>query len=289
MFENTLGEVQTLHDGVSVFLMGVDGIGYPTINQYSMRAPYQTGATYLAARAAPKTIALRVALNGTSLADLERLERGFMQVMDFEKGLGILRVTRTDQVIRQLDCVLQSGLEFVDAEKTAYLRRSVISLFAPDPRWYDPQPVSLTVTPKLTSGGLIFPVTFPITIGTSTPQLGVPFVMQPQGTAAMEPVIAITGPCTNPVVMNVTQGRYLRFLLTLGQSDVLNIDLRPGSKNAVLIQAGTTWPALQYLTTSSRFFTIDPTPQYTTLLCTADSGALSGTFFWQWLSHFWRY
>lgn len=81
----------------------------------------------------------------------------------------------------------------------ANIGKPELTLHATDPRFYAPGE-ALTLTLATPSGGLKFPVTFPVTFSSTTPSS----VTVANGTMEMRPRVIFTGPLTNPAIENAT-------------------------------------------------------------------------------------
>lgn len=100
-------------------------------------------------------------------------------------------------------------------------------LKATDPRWYAAP--SKTATAELPgsggSSGMRFPLTFPLTFGGGT-GTGLLQVYN-NGTFETRPVLIVTGPCTNPVISNLSLpgAPSVGFTIALNEGDLLEIDM----------------------------------------------------------------
>jgi hypothetical protein len=111
-------------------------------------------------------------------------------------------------------------------------------LHATDPRWYAMPLRSSTVGLPEPAGGLVFPVTFPVTFvaggGGNIVSVG------NVGGFEMRPTLVFTGPSINPRVTNsaLPGAPSIGFNLTLNAGDTLTVDLE--WQSAVVRTAGTT-------------------------------------------------
>jgi hypothetical protein len=130
-------------------------------------------------------------------------------------------------------------------------------LHSTDPRLYGPTEVTTAGLPT-PAGGLTFPVTFPATFGGGSS--GDSVIITNTGNVEMRRVLVITGPCTNPKVVNSTTGWSLTFsnpfqsgyTLTTGTVLTVTLDLRTvtltrtgtsvGSSRESWVVAGSVWP-----------------------------------------------
>ncbi len=115
-----------------------------------------------------------------------------------------------------------------------------VDVFAADPREYGQTVRSASTDPTLAgaSGGLSFPLSFPLVFGTSTPGL---MTVVNDGTFATPPVYTISGPAVDPVITNETTGDAITTSgLTLASGQVATIDV--AARDLVLL--GTSRPDL---------------------------------------------
>lgn len=137
----------------------------------------------------------------------------------------------------------------IDPEYTFGFIRTQITLFCPDPRYYDATPTSLSLTPAAIGGrtynrtyDLVYPAYTPTSSGTITNN----------GWATTYPIITITGPIINPVITNTATGQNLTVTTTMVATDTLVIDLL----NKTLTLNGST--ARNLLTSTSQWFGFAP-------------------------------
>jgi phage-related protein len=97
-----------------------------------------------------------------------------------------------------------------------------VTMFCPDPRFYDITPTNLSLSPG-TPSGRTYNRTYNLSYGggsqSSSGQIS------NLGWATTNPTITITGPCLNPVITSVTSGQSITVNYSLGASDVVVIDL----------------------------------------------------------------
>lgn len=129
--------------------------------------------------------------------------------------------------------------------------------------------------------GVTFPLTFPLAFGAVTP---VTITVTNNGTQTVYPVFTITGPCTNPTILNGTTGAQLQFInplqtsYTVPSGNQLVVTTQPGSQSAAYysggvsagsaggwLQPGSTWFGLPPGTTTIQFLTSDASPTGATL------------------------
>ena len=132
--------------------------------------------------------------------------------------------------------------------------KPVVQFHATDPRLYANPVTTSGSWAGNGGGGLLFNVTFNVTFGTSVSYTSL--TIPNGGNIECRPILTITGPCTNPVVANPTQGWQLNISATLASGDTLVIDLDLGAVTYTSfgstvgqprknwIAAGSIWPNL---------------------------------------------
>jgi hypothetical protein len=194
-----------------------------------------------------------VTLEGTAIApDADTKERAkdrLAAVLADGSALAELAVTERLMTRRAL---VRLSSETKIADTTPYTFAWSVQLTAPDPFRYGAQQyTALSGLPK-PGNGLVFPLTG---WGTTGLDFGEPsdgaLSLSNAGTVTTWPVWTITGPCVEPVVRNSATGESLGFGLSLGDGDVLVVDvaartvrLNGASRRASLLP-GSTWFGLR--------------------------------------------
>jgi hypothetical protein len=125
------------------------------------------------------------------------------------------------------------------------------------------------------TAGLHFPVTFPVTFGSST---GGSMLVTNSGTETTYPVFTITGPCTNPRLQLDDVGPGFACNISLAATDVLTIDMA----NHLITLNGTA-DRLNTIASGSAWFGIAPGTVSITV-GSSDSAQVAATFTAQWRS-----
>lgn len=90
----------------------------------------------------------------------------------------------------------------------------------------------------LSSGGLTFPLAFPLTIEGDPEAIGRPGFLEVEGTAPAWPLLRVNGPCSNPTITHVASGRTLTVQTTLTAGEWVEIDTRPGWRTVLRNNGG---------------------------------------------------
>lgn len=106
------------------------------------------------------------------------------------------------------------------------LDRVTLQLVATDSRRYSPTVQSASCGLASTSGGLAYPITYPITWGTVSPGT---LTITNSGDTPTPPTLTITGPGTTPAIVRQDTGQILLFNLTLSTTDVLVVNTLDGT------------------------------------------------------------
>lgn len=222
------GETFTLSADLVLEHLGNTGFGLPPVNRNTERGPYQHGETNKGFRLAPRTIQLVLLAYGDSEAAYFT-QRDFLLYLFSPSDEPIkLRLT-TPNGQRQIDCYYSGGLELPSSERYAHSQRVAVSLFAPDPTFYDPTTTTLSFGISATGGALNIPLVVPMMVGSA--ELNQTIAVSYGGTWDTYPVVTIYGPITNPVITNETTGDILDFTGTIiPNGDWYTIDTRYGSK-----------------------------------------------------------
>lgn len=118
-----------------------DGIGGAAVRNIEESGPYQDGATHLSERLDPRTITLRINVQGASASALDGHRDTLMTIFKPVRRVPItLKLTRDDGTVRHIDTRRTGPLDIplVKEHKPGHFHRGVVQLRAADPTWYDP-------------------------------------------------------------------------------------------------------------------------------------------------------
>lgn len=155
----------------------------------------------------------------------------------------------------------------IDPNYTYGFITAQVEFFAPDYRYYDETLVtSATLVPQI-ANGRIYNRTYNLvyTQALSGNTAATASVNNSSGTAAVGPVITITGPVTYPQISNLTTGKFIQLASTFASSDTVVIDM---TNNTVTLNGSN---ARNFVTGGSQFFTV-PSGATESLYFTASSG-----------------
>lgn len=235
-------------------IVGRDGDGMTKHDVISRRAPGQHGSTFVTAQRRGREMVYYTIVETTTLRALEEAEGRLIRIMDPALGEGILRHTRADTAVRQINVICADGLDLKADARIGFSRRLSLLFAAGDPSWYEP--VDTVLTFGGAGSGFTFPVTFPVTFSAASAAVGAPYTLNYRGTVPAEPVITFTGPVVDPEAHNATSGEYVKVLTNVPAGGTLTIDMRRAQKSVTATVGDTTFDLMSYVTDDSRFWAI---------------------------------
>lgn len=131
---------------------------------------------------------------------------------------------------RQLNCRPRQRSLPTDVDYVTRYGKAAVQFHAVDPRWYDVNQSSGSMTPPSATTGLVFNAAFDLSFGGGT--TGGQLTCVNNGNFETRPVITVTGPCTNVTLTNNTTGLTVGANITLAAGDSLVFDF--GARTIVL-------------------------------------------------------
>ena len=155
-------------------------------------------------------------------------------------GLGLIK----------MECRVRRRSLPMNIDQVGGLTRFAVDLYAVDPVWKSNATSQVELGLTDVSGGLSFPLTFPISFGeTNDGSVN----LQNDGSYESFPVIVISGPVTDPSLENRSQGKTLSFTGTVAADETLVIDFNARS---VLLDGSANRYA--WLDDSTKWWSLDP-------------------------------
>jgi hypothetical protein len=189
------------------FVQSLGGIGMAPRKLVTTQGAYQHGTTVRTVQLAPRSIQLSVLAVGDGWDDLWAWRNSlWMQVLDSPGYPLRLRKTYPDGTQRQIDCYLEEST----ANRALRMGTSQLfelGLYCPNPLFYNPVMHVEYFSVSGGSGNMTFPITFPITYGSST--INTQKEITYPGHWYAEPVVSIGGPLSGFIVTNLTTGKKL--------------------------------------------------------------------------------
>lgn len=214
--------------------------------------PGQPGERLRAVRHGVHEFTMPFWLTDSSEESLRTQLRSTIYKMDPTRGPGRLRVVAPGGDQREIFCRVAAGLgisEVLGQDSGFYAQRITPLFRAFDPYWYSVGDTAIVYTGEA-EVKTFFPF-FPMWLSAGdvfvSDQIGNP------GDFEAWPVWTFSGPGTNIVVSNLTTKKSFALNYTLGTSEVLTVDTRPGAKT-VLLADGTS--VFSNLTATSKLWSI---------------------------------
>lgn len=246
-YTNAGGESITLKQSRPYFLTKIDGTGNIRQTVNTFKAPEQDGAFYISS-----TLDMRnITLEGTVIADTPdetyMRRKQFLQIFN-PKLRGTLLYRG-----RQISCVVEEAGFTVSTRQR--IPKFFISLLCPSPFFEMPD----EVREELASWIPLFEFELEI------PESGMEFGMrQPSQiitvdnigdvSCGCEIVFRALGTVTNPELLNMDTGEYIRLLTTMSAGDELRVFTHFAGKRVVRIDGSTVTNVFSLLDTNSAFF-----------------------------------
>ena len=160
-----------------------------------------------------------VILNPASAAERNARQNRLMQASNAMRGDATLRWTPDGGEEQYIKVRRQQPLRIEgNWQKTFQL-----AVVAADPRVYSwAENMQSVQAGAVGGGGFTFPMAFPLNFG-ATPAQG-QVLANNEGNTETFPTYVIYGPITNPTIMNLTTGKNISLIYTLGSNDALVVD-----------------------------------------------------------------
>ena len=237
-------------------ILQVDGLEtLPTLRVQDSDRGYQdgmfSGRDFFGGRTITMTLQI-MSGNGLSAQANYNLLQAALQPQQTDTTVLQFQLSAGDN-FQYVNARVRRGMATIDPDFTYGKIKAQYEFFCPDPRYYDynTQSAIMAYTQPL---GRTYNRVYPLTYGGGS-QTQVAAITN-NGTTTTYPLITIYGPVTNPVVGSTTSNQALSFNYTMGQSDVISIDLQ---YKTILLNGN---PARNLLLGSSQWFAAAPGVSY---------------------------
>lgn len=214
--------VFNLEMGKQRFIMSEEGTGMPEIEYITQRGPFQHGETHLDYFLRPRVIQFQIRCWTSCFTEYWKERTRYLDALRPNLGEGTLRARLQDGTRRDIKAYIQQGPDFEKASERGWDEWSfttTIRFICNDPTWFDPAIKTLT---QDSFGGLVFPITFPITFDENIYQANVTYA----GTWPSAPTITLTGPMSSVIITNVTTGKVIQFSHSIDVGETVTITLQ---------------------------------------------------------------
>jgi hypothetical protein len=244
-------------------LVGEQGLSLPPVRLSSFNLAGQDFGRHVASFYGIRRYALDILVIGDSIADFaerrKAIHAAFHRLLEEQP----VAFTLTDgsevtliSVFVSIDFALKAG------QPTA--AQAHVELEAAYP-FFTAAEASLVILTLGTTGGGTVPATVPMALNADA--LSSAIAANP-GNAVAQPRLRLNGPITNPTVRNLSTGQELRFTITLGAGEYLDVDIQA---RTVVDQSGTN----RFATASGDWWGLEPGDNVLALL--ADSNDPTST------------
>lgn len=225
------GTEYSLSDNQDYLLTGIDGLGHADVNRITERGPMQHGVTDYGYRLAPgggRIIQLALEARGGSRAEWLARRDALARIFRAGDQPLVLRLT-SGTWIRQTECYLAGTLDMPVDGLAPLWQRAGVTLYAPDPTWYDPDGVTEAFVLGAGGQAMDVPLVIPWPVGASV--INATRLVAYVGSWDAWPIVTIVGPITDCILTNETTGDSLDFTgTTIMAGDSYTIDCRYGYK-----------------------------------------------------------
>lgn len=263
-----------LGPGTNYIVQNVDGFGPADMRTTDVPRPRDHGEFYGLDFLPGRTVTITAVIKGSSpanvVANIDALLAVWQPISTDTSTVNVLTYKFPGQDQRQFNgrprrCPIDTSRIIGNNAPI------VLEYFVADPRQYSAlNTVSVGVS-SVTSGRS-YPRTYPLTFGGGSSNA---ISAVNAGNFSTRPTARIIGPATNPSILNSNAGQHVKFAITLGASDFLDIDF--DAKTVVLNGTASRYSTL---TTDSAWWSL--APGMTTVQFSADTstGATALTFNW---------
>ncbi len=176
--------------------------------------------------AGPRLIHIDGSINAESWDAVTRAWDRLLAQVPFRKPEPMVVSTGEGTVADQTADIRQEGKPIL-RDRFATRATFSLSLLAPDPRKYANALQTLNLVLPSSTGGLVWPVTYPVTwSGVTTNSTA---TVMNAGTWDSPPLLTVTGPCPPCRITNLTTGQSLRVLEAVPAGQSLVIDVAAGT------------------------------------------------------------
>lgn len=197
----------------------------PQIKTARVDKPSARGAVIGNEYRGARVIALSGEMAAPDVVTLRQAQRQLLGICPSPKALYPIVSAEEDGMSLTANVKLDGSI--TTQPKSATTSIFSIQLVSPDPRRLSTSTkTSFAVLSSPGSGGVTYPVTYPVNYG--TPGLPAAVSMTNNGTADSDMVIVFQGPLTTPYLYNVATGDYIGYNQTLATGDVVSIDTSSG-------------------------------------------------------------
>lgn len=242
-YTNNKGQSITMGDIAPLIVTKMDGLGSVQNEIQRQRAPGQDGSTITGSVLTERELIITGVILST---DQQKYRRELLHVFN-PKLSGSIKYEK-GTVTKEIQCTVEIAPEFPSDYRSRY-QTFIITLLCPTPFWLDTAEISQEIVSWI--GGMTFPLSLP----TQFSMAGETRINVMNLGDVETPIrIEITGPATNPKLINALTGEYIRVKQSLLTGDKMTITTDFGRKRVEINGQN----AFNYIDLTSTFFNLNP-------------------------------
>lgn len=224
IFKNNRGQTVSIGNSRPFILTDIEGLGGVETTLITTRSPNQDGVTHHNTILDGRPLVIKGGIVGKDKEDMFRKRRELSSTFN-PKTNGVLTY-KNNALERSIDCVVELGPAW--GKQIKRMQEFMIQLYCPNPLLNGFEK-SEEIAQWL--GGLAFPLKLPTRFATkSTPKMNI----VNEGDVETHINITVVGPTTNPKLINITTGEFIKINRTLTSSDRLYISTEFGNKKVII-------------------------------------------------------
>lgn len=248
---NTEGESITLKQSRPYFITKIDGTGNIRNTITTFKAPEQDGAFYVSSTLDMRNITLEGTIVAETPDEAYEMRKNFLRLFSPKKS-GILKYRN-----RQISCVIEEAVLSVSTRER--IPKFFLSILCPSPFFETLE----EIRQELASWDSLLEFSLEI------PEEGIVFgLRQPSQIIALdnigdvpcgcEIIFKANGPVTNPELLHINTGEFIRILTSMNNGDEFHIYTHFAGKRVISISGSSENNAFHLLDTDSNFFKLVP-------------------------------
>lgn len=213
---------------------GIEGLDVPETRMTEYDRPGEDGGTVSSMLYGSRPIVMEGTVKGNDVTAYEANRRLLSQACIIERDRynypvsKTLQITTLNNVTYTLQVYVKKLSMAMDNVKSC---KFMLQLVAADPFIYDSSSISTGAIARPSGGGFVLPVILPIVFAAAVGGTG---VVINNGTAPASPVITLTGPATNPFIINTTTGDVFQLNYTIPSGSTVVIDMNITKKTIIM-------------------------------------------------------
>ena len=217
-------------------ITSLEGLDIAPVNIQEQKSPFQDGTIPIDQLFSPREIVMGGTIGvGGDVGAIYTQRRNMLAVINPKLGPGMLIYTNDFGQWAILN-VIPEGPVFKNRNANDGPQQFQVTFYCHDPYLYD---VSYTTTNLQTAvSNLVFPITFTAGGIAFSYFTGAPKTVYNLGDYSTPVILSMYGPATNPKLLNVTTGEYVKVLTTLNAGDVIQVNTTNGIDTVLFTPSG---------------------------------------------------